>query len=432
MHRNRACDPCAARKSRCDRQFPCQRCKTLSITCVTVRRHSKSGPKGPWARKKLLARALEGRRQGPGRDTGGLSTPNDEPATVNVPSLLRQRLHTTSIIPITLIRRYLDVYQQELYPIWPVVNTDGLLLRLEDSNDAEAYSLATSLCAVTMAQLNVLPEGSSGLLVVDSSKMALESERARHAIDYQERPSISILLSSFFLHIAVANQGQINKATLLLREAITFAQLLGLDKVEHYLILCNQDAQLQLRIAWLLFITERYADHGRFSELSLLKYYDRGHTTRFELPRILQLDSALPELEIDENPAILSAFVGMCNLFRDFGVAMDSVRLGQTEEFYVAMHMRLRETLELPQHCSNLQRADFFITQQWMRVVLWKKSLFYVELKINPADEGLSLSLPDSIARRVVSCLNTFPMPIIEAHGLGMVCSILKALFTLL
>ena len=351
---------------------------------------------------------------------------------MNVPSLLRQRLHTTSIIPITLIRRYLDVYQQELYPIWPVVNTDGLLLRLEDSNDAEAYSLATSLCAVTMAQLNVLPEGSSGLLVVDSSKMALESERARHAIDYQERPSISILLSSFFLHIAVANQGQINKATLLLREAITFAQLLGLDKVEHYLILCNQDAQLQLRIAWLLFITERYADHGRFSELSLLKYYDRGHTTRFELPRILQLDSALPELEIDENPAILSAFVGMCNLFRDFGVAMDSVRLGQTEEFYVAMHMRLRETLELPQHCSNLQRADFFITQQWMRVVLWKKSLFYVELKINPADEGLSLSLPDSIARRVVSCLNTFPMPIIEAHGLGMVCSILKALFTLL
>lgn len=91
---------------------------------------------------------------------------------------------------------------------------------------------------------------------------------------------------------------------------------------------------------------------------------------------------------------------------------MDSVRLGQTEEFYVAMHMRLQETLELPQHCSNLQKADFFITQQWMRVILWKKSLFYVELMINPADEGLSLSLPDSIARRVVSCLNTFPMPI--------------------
>jgi hypothetical protein len=131
------------------------------------------------------------------------------------------------------------------------------MLRLQDRNDIEAYALAAAISAVTIAQLNLHLEGGSGLLDVNSSEMAIESERARHMMDYQDNPSISILLSSFFLHVASANRGKIHKAALLLREAITFAQLLELDKGIHYLSLCKQEAQLQLRIVWLLFITER-------------------------------------------------------------------------------------------------------------------------------------------------------------------------------
>lgn len=163
----------------------------------------------------------------------------------------------SSHIPISVLGRYLDIYQQELYPVWPVVSRDKLVSRLRDMTDVEAYVLATAISAVTIAQLNLPDEDVSGLPVVNGPAMALESERARHEMDYRDNPSIGVLLSSFFLHIASANTGKIHKATFLLREAITFAQILGLDKGSHFHHLCKQEAQLHLRIVWLLFITER-------------------------------------------------------------------------------------------------------------------------------------------------------------------------------
>lgn len=150
--------------------------------------------------------------------------------------------------------------------------------------------------------------------------------------------------------------------------------------------------------------------------------HHRGHTTRFDLPRTLRLESSIPELEVEEKPAVLFAFVSMCKLFQNFGLAMDEGAQDGNQEFYVAMHKRLRETQGDARFSSKLQRADFLITQQWMRVVLWKMSLFHIELSASPADESLSLRLPDQIARNVMGLLNTFPTHIVEAHGLGMVC----------
>jgi hypothetical protein len=138
----------------------------------------------------------------------------------------------------------------------------------------------------------------------------------------------------------------------------------------------------------------------------------------------LRLDPSLPDLEVDEKPSVLFAFISMCKLFQNFGLVMDSIGSGQTQDSYVAMHTRLRETGEFPRSSSDLQRADFLITQQWMRIVLWKMSMFHIKLMADPADESLSLCLPDHIARNIVSCLNTFPPHVVEAHGLGMVRAI--------
>lgn len=164
--------------------------------------------------------------------------------------------------------------------------------------------------------------------------------------------------------------------------------------------------------------------HGFWKRsFSLLICHHRGHTTRFEFQRILRLDPSLPDLEVGEEPPTLFAFISMCKLFQNFGLAMDGIRPGKTQEFYAAMHTRLRENQEFSQYSSDLQSVDFFITQQWMRIVLWKTSMFHIKLTANPEDEGLGLCLPDQAARSIVLCLNTFPTHIVEAHGLGMVYS---------
>lgn len=154
----------------------------------------------------------------------------------------------------------------------------------------------------------------------------------------------------------------------------------------------------------------------------------RGHTTRFDFPRILQLDPELPELEVDENPPILFAFISLSKLFQSFARAMDGDGTSQTEEYFASMHDRLREINQASHNCTDLQRADFLLTQQWMRVVLWKTSMYHINLSSNATDEGLSLCFPNRIARNVVQNIDLFPRSVIEAHGLGMVCSRLARL----
>jgi hypothetical protein len=151
-----------------------------------------------------------------------------------------------------------------------------------------------------------------------------------------------------------------------------------------------------------------------------LTYNIRGHTTRFDLPRILRLDPNLPPLETEEVPSGLAAFTDLCQLFRTFGLAMDSGSPDRTSDFFSKMDLRLRELRQL-QSKRDLQQADFLITQQWMRMVLWKMSMFHIKLTANANDESLSISFPERVARNVIVYLNRFPRNIVEAHGLGMV-----------
>lgn len=252
MLRNRACDQCAARKTKCDRKSPCQRCSVLNLSCTIQREYSKPGPKGPWAKKK---RGDAGSQNSPPKEeTDGTATD-----TPYIPRHLDEN-RTNDNISAGDVQHYLRVYSRELYPFWPVIDVEDLINRLQHDADLAAYALSTALSAVVLERLAQLGrmiehiEDPSG----ESEKLAAESENVREKLHYQLKPSIDILLSSFFLHIHHANRGQICKATLLLREAITFAQFFGFDQASHYATLPEDKAQIHLRILWILYITERY------------------------------------------------------------------------------------------------------------------------------------------------------------------------------
>lgn len=259
MARERACDACAARKVRCDRGLPCRRCQNLSIQCVAERRRLKAGPKGPWAQRKR--EALLRNKSAIEETMINRKSPilvSDDDATYSQPSIQPHIYPGLNRVPFDAFEQFLNLYRQALYPVWPVVNIEDLLYRLRDSTDIEAYALASAVSAVTIAQLKLSSHESLGRFVGDDGAfMAAESSRARHELDYLEHPSVSVLLSSFFLHVSYANRGHIRKGAMLLREAITFAQMLGLDKAIHYASLSKIKAQLHLRIIWLLFVTER-------------------------------------------------------------------------------------------------------------------------------------------------------------------------------
>jgi hypothetical protein len=140
----------------------------------------------------------------------------------------------------------------------------------------------------------------------------------------------------------------------------------------------------------------------------------------------LRLDPDLPALEEDENPSGLLPFIGMCQLFQTFGSAMDrDPGLDLVSDFFVGVDTRLRDIRGLLSSSPDSQRADFLITQQWMRIILWKLAMFHVELSADPTVENLSISFPENVARNVMAYLDMFPRGIVEGHGLGMVTWVL-------
>ena len=163
------------------------------------------------------------------------------------------------------ISRYLEVYQERGYVIWPVVDTEVLIARLlTHPDDMEAYGLASAICAATISQFQIDAEPGSpveGHFRVSSAVFETEAKRARETSDHMEHLTIWSLLSTFFLHVYSANIGRMTASTVLLGEAITKAHIIGLYQSSHYQNMSPEEQQHNLRVYWLLFITERYALH---------------------------------------------------------------------------------------------------------------------------------------------------------------------------
>jgi hypothetical protein len=150
-----------------------------------------------------------------------------------------------------------------MYPVWPVIEVNKLLEQLQgDDADAAAYIVATSLCAATMAQLNLAPvhfEGQNGS-GMSSEDFERECSRARAACNYRERPNLNHVLTSFFLHVYHAKKDNQNSALLYIQEAILLAQLLKLDEEEGPYHVDDSDSVADgCAVYLLLWISERCA-----------------------------------------------------------------------------------------------------------------------------------------------------------------------------
>lgn len=134
----------------------------------------------------------------------------------------------------------------------------------------------------------------------------------------------------------------------------------------------------------------------------------------------MRLDPELPPLETQDVQPGLVAFTDLCQLFQTFGRAMDSDKLLRTSDFFIDTDQRLQEKRQL-QSKTKVQQADFLITQQWMRIMVWKMSIFHIKLTVNADDENLSICFPERVAQIVLMYLNNLSRNVIEAHGIGMV-----------
>ncbi|KAJ4990542.1 fungal specific transcription factor [Stagonosporopsis vannaccii] len=429
----RACDPCSVRKVRCDGNQPCSRCEAASWECTYLKTHGKSGPKGPRRTTEAAIRRLQERSKSSQDGSGsrsnseasfdpGSPSPTEFPYIEPLPPIgdvaieqmgwpetMGPAFPTTSSQPqrisTSCISQYLDVYQSRGYGIWPVVDAEALTARLlTHPDDVEAYALATAISAAVVSQFSIDAEPGSpveGHYRVSSGVFEAEARRARDSADHMEHVTVFSTLGSFFLHVYSANIGRMNASTVYLGEAITKAHILGLHKTSYYELMSIEQVQQNLRLYWLLFITER------------------AHSIQHDVPTTLKRAPDLPPLENLNDGLVTPAFLQLCRLFNILDVTITADPASARNALALAQQQLSSD--EAPLSLENeLQRADISMTQQWMRIFLWQHALNVTNLSSMNNDNEFSFSFPAQVAQNVLSNLSSLSQQSVEAHGPGM------------
>lgn len=289
------CDGCFVRRVKCDRQRPCQTCLMRQQTCTYLRVRKRPGPKGP---RSDTTRKIEEIQRG--------ATADVEMVTPEAESPVRHALN--SRIPISSYYAVFDVFQARVHDIWPIADIEQLKCQLQNSdNDLLSNALAAALCAATLAQLRLglTPTPYPENLSATAEDFAKECLRIRLEHHNHQKPSLEALVTSVFLHMYHANRDQITPATISLREAITYADLLHLGHTPPSDPAQSKKWQLELRCYWILFVTERLVHYlpGNSSKFSSNLYTRIIPTGRFASNMISQSHSK--EYQISQKLSVI-------------------------------------------------------------------------------------------------------------------------------
>ncbi|KAF3158182.1 hypothetical protein EYR41_006411 [Orbilia oligospora] len=464
----RACDGCSIRKIRCDGVQPCRACSKAGLPCTFLKALRKGGPRKPTARTiEAIKRTQEeytrdldapdGLQINPPSVTGPADDETEPESTEqtplgsplrsfqnisagylsginSIPSLgpsftyleaeqdgigLGQGLSSVTKYPTSVLAIYLEIYHHRLYPVWPILKWEPLLVELEARpDDPEIYALATALASAVMGQLQLpqwtqqYPDPETQMtktIIVSSEYFAAEALRARRLFEWRERPGIYAILTSLFFHVYYENLGKVSASSLSLREAITFVQIMNLDRESAYHLLSPEDAELRRRLFWLLFVTER------------------GHSIVHDLPFVLNKTIKLPSPDIDKEP-LLASFMNLASLFANFDKSViDAWTSRDTDEAptlerLLQLQSNLKRVHPHKTHTNEVQKADVLVTKHWMRTLVWQVSMQqgFLAGSTGKDDEAMTLSFPLKIAEELLSTLSHISRGAIESHGPGM------------
>ncbi|CAH0024410.1 unnamed protein product [Clonostachys rhizophaga] len=299
---------------------------------------------------------------------------------------------------LSILLELLGIYATRLFPIWPIVDVADLSnTLLLDPLNTKARHLAEAVALATVAQLKLSPSMWKGN-VEQVEHDALRETDTGDLVDS--------LRVSFFLHIYHENQtaGGI-KSLLYLREAITKAQLLRVDREATYSSLDGSDQQLLRRLIWLLFVTER------------------GVAMLHKLPVVLRPNTLFPWATDHSRDEVLPSFLKLVHLFYVFDQSGIFELLRNSDTDVSSMEALARGCLELLQRklvdsdrsgdgdggSSDVQKADIFVTRQWMRAVLWRAAK-----RFGVVVDGID---PVGVAGEFLALVSRLPTTALESQG---------------
>ncbi|KAF2461241.1 hypothetical protein BDY21DRAFT_278514, partial [Lineolata rhizophorae] len=459
----RACDSCHRRKVKCigEGTNPCKNCVSSGLTCTYNAVPQKKGPKG--SRAKVLSELRETQRQTQLAASHHSGFPTGLDFDPQLPHSHSHHLHpqhrslsptyapTANLLRPDLVRACLDHFFHILYPAQPVLDPqrlhDVVVAALEGSSPA-AYCLIAALCGYVLTRPDAavppqaLPQveagggdgdggGSQALQPLPgpaaASVLAEEAARVRRGVDSVEAPTLTAVLTAYFMFCCDRALDRGKAAWADLREATTLAVALDMHAEETYGKVADRVlASRMRRLYWLLFIEERaYAIH---------------HHRPVTLYPSIQLPTP------DEDPTeqvSLTGFLHHINLYKPFDHTFVSLWNKAPSAAPPGWLGQLQKQLSdaLPAYLSTMgggggggldgndggsdvaaaQTVDLEVSRGWLRTMVWQLSVSQGFVSAMAQDSTMGLAYPVEISGELLAMTAQFSRQAVEVHGIGMV-----------
>ncbi|KAK9239890.1 hypothetical protein V1525DRAFT_397047 [Lipomyces kononenkoae] len=489
--RDRTCDQCSFRKVKCDRQHPCSKCKALGFECSYDKPRRKKGPAGkrigllrsertgqPWQQQLTVVASPD--EPSPPTDYLALPyfpsdprtplslicpTPSEDPAfnlssfsvssylpAVSYPTpsprsistdlvLLQQSASTfawPAIVTDEEINSLINAYFSRTEKFLPVVHKSTFLSRLqahEHTRNIHFGSLVLTMCAFTLLQpIMQHDEAESNEKRVFKERMQTAQSMISAAVSmrdsdatFAENPTLDSVLMSFFLFSCFFNCQMHHAAWFRLQEAVTLAEIMGLQgKREGWKeVISDHEREQRLRVYWVLAVTERAYALQRHHSL-IRTTASTGKAGSILAPNLFfNLSAAgldkMVELYKVVDAELIDCWNGRCATANGPCTKMSAERA-------LSMHKMVanaydHDTFNPDCPLDETQRADLAISQQWLHNRLWQLCLSHGVLNVDSTTatdhRELSLTYACDIAQRTIGICRSLSMESMEVHGIG-------------
>ncbi|GKU22717.1 unnamed protein product [Fusarium langsethiae] len=460
--RSQVCDNCRFRKVKCDRGLPCKNCHLGDLRCQYRHSIRRKGPKqGQGRRQAQLRQGLEtldayqfrivtpgdqssvaqqsknepsqtqAQVQGPSPPRLGFqSLPppqevNLEDAAIyngpDIPNLSNDSIFETEDLCKRMSRSlvaHIQLFQRFLYPIMPVVD-DNILADAAtlDQLPPSRYALILAICAATRMQLRLDKriDGSDNELNaeippeprLDGDILVSLAESSLRQYSVIDDMTLDSVLVSFFLFASYGNLNDSRHAWYYLNQSITLAQALGLTRESGYHGLPDEEREKRRRVFWLLFVTER------------------TFALQHRRPVMLRSTVNKPQIVDSNCPVVMHDFINHISLFESLPYSLYEWQPENDDRRFEDLKLvhNINEKLckvKPEQSIIESQRFDTLITQQWLRVSMWR-----IAFGQNPSSaSGFGLLLPPALpmdaGKIIMSALGSVGTKSKDCHGIGM------------
>jgi Fungal specific transcription factor domain len=324
----------------------------------------------------------------------------------------------------TMMSQCIKQYFRHLYPIMPVIHESTFRRKLNGPEDlsSDDRCLLLSMCAVTI--LHASPPSD---LTLDAKKdlgrqFLSHLLNLRRASDWIESASLATIIASYFASVSYFELKQPRSSNFYVREATGMALEQGLHLDSFYVGMSHMTEICHRRTFALLFVTERGASILRNKPISIPK---------------------LPTLPMDffddEDPAILTGFQCLCQLFAlldekfiEVWRSSESQTARPSIESIAAIQQNLSSMSFDSANLPEIQRADVQITQQWLRLIFWQASMRQGIISSKSKSPAFTYSYPILIAKSLCEQMSSMSVNAVAVHGLGIFEKVFEVAYTLM